>query len=958
MKNIRLLFFSLLLFQAGFGQYFRITNDTTLLKNSELVLQNSTSGLTGGFIKNKGNGRTEFAYAVDSVRTGHDTIFFHRGDGWSFYKVPSSYTDAAARAANAGLYPSLSVGYVDPPWIASLPASKITGLPAGGGAVSGTVAELRAMSTTTGTVYTSTDRGGGTWVDEGLNDGGAVDDGAIYIITANGHRLKRQYSGPVNVLWFGVVGDGATNNTSLLTTVLNTYHDVYFPNGVYVSNSKIPVIGNTRLVITGGDSVTIKSTGTGRFAGGYFDFTNCSNIDISGINFDLGKGRIAATYSSSDYGTWYNTGINFETCSNMSVTNCTFTNLYNRSINVHSSSGKISFTRNTFSSPVQNQGYSAEHVVVISFAGNADISDNKFINAAYTLPEFGICNINVSPSTGSVRVANNYMDYSGRDNTYTHRVCGIDFYSNSENVTIENNKMFHVMAQAIRTKDGRNFNIMGNYVEVTAVGIDPITEISSVTLGVETENIKVANNTFKTSISGLYAIEVVETFKNRQIKNVNLYNNTFDGFSFGVYCVNGISGLTSTDNTFKNAVNGYYITSQFTDTASIEKIYISDKNTSFSGIGINIGMPNGFIGKIDKINIEDNTLTGSSPSFIGVASININRPDILTVNHNRIKGGNVGIYNRDAVSSYIFDNIVDSCTYPTLDVGFSYAKQKGNYFNGALQDPDSAFLRAPSGTVNYLQKVVNSRVVGNSLVSDDNTTITMHAPTLTQGDVLTTGRFYNNVNAPGDNSVIFQNSSPEGLGLYSKGGSRAIPYNYSAYIENIEHDTLFFLMSDGRLGLGKLNPFYRLDVKGKVNFDSAARGVPATQYYELMTLGQFIDSSNNLLKKTDSTAIYTGTYLGGNGTTGNPLDVDINKIRNVGTVTFTGDGSTTSFTFPKSIAGLSSLSKVFVTPRTAIGTAVEWVDVSTESFTVHFTSAPTSGTKTLDYQIVVEPISP
>lgn len=224
MKNLRFLILFLLLFDTGFGQYFRITNDTTLLLNSELVLRNSTKNKEGSFIKNKGNGITEFAYAVDSIRTGHDTIFFHRGDGWSSIKMAAgaSYTDAQARAANAGLYPSLSVGYVNPSWITSLPASKITGLQAGVGANSGTVAELRAMATTTGNTYFSTDRGGGTWVDEGLNDGGAVDDNATIIITANGHRLRKQLTqGTVNASSFGVVGDGTTDNTTALQTAIN-----------------------------------------------------------------------------------------------------------------------------------------------------------------------------------------------------------------------------------------------------------------------------------------------------------------------------------------------------------------------------------------------------------------------------------------------------------------------------------------------------------------------------------------------------------------------------------------------------------------------------------------------------------------------------------------------------------------------------------------------------------------
>lgn len=109
---------------------------------------------------------------------------------------------------------------------------------------------------------------------------------------------------------------------------------------------------------------------------------------------------------------------------------------------------------------------------------------------------------------------------------------------------------------------------------------------------------------------------------------------------------------------------------------------------------------------------------------------------------------------------------------------------------------------------------------------------------------------------------------------------------------------------------------------------------------------------NPYARKADSTSIYTGTYLKGTGTAANPLDVDTAKLQRTGAVTFTGDASTTSFTFISSISGLSADSKIFITARTAIGAAIDHVDVSTESFTVYFTAAPSTGSKTLNYLII------
>lgn len=223
MKNIRFLFLSLLLFNSAFSQYFRIPNDSILAK-SELILENSTKGRTGAFIKNKVNGRTEFAYAVDSIYTGHDTIFFHRGDGWKFMKMPAGYTDAAARAANAGLYPSLSVSYVNPSWIASLPYSKITGAPAPGAGTSennsGTVAQISAMTTTIGKVYISTDRGGGLWADAGPFDGQVNIDSIKYLRSANNRLLKKLGTEPIRASWFGAIsGDGIDDRAAIQAAI-------------------------------------------------------------------------------------------------------------------------------------------------------------------------------------------------------------------------------------------------------------------------------------------------------------------------------------------------------------------------------------------------------------------------------------------------------------------------------------------------------------------------------------------------------------------------------------------------------------------------------------------------------------------------------------------------------------------------------------------------------------------
>ena len=54
---------------------------------STLIVENATRNRTGGFLQNTWNGRTQFSYAVDSIRVSGDTLYYHRGDGWHYKKM-------------------------------------------------------------------------------------------------------------------------------------------------------------------------------------------------------------------------------------------------------------------------------------------------------------------------------------------------------------------------------------------------------------------------------------------------------------------------------------------------------------------------------------------------------------------------------------------------------------------------------------------------------------------------------------------------------------------------------------------------------------------------------------------------------------------------------------------------------------------------------------------------------
>jgi hypothetical protein len=105
------------------------------------------------------------------------------------------------------------------------------------------IAELRAGMADTAQVVYITDSGM-----QGMfrysAESNLADDGAMTIVSA-GRRYERVYDGVVNVNWFGIVGDGVTNFSNKIQTLLNNnrYPSIFFPKGTssYRINSiKIP----------------------------------------------------------------------------------------------------------------------------------------------------------------------------------------------------------------------------------------------------------------------------------------------------------------------------------------------------------------------------------------------------------------------------------------------------------------------------------------------------------------------------------------------------------------------------------------------------------------------------------------------------------------------------------------------------------------------------------------------
>lgn len=104
-------------------------------------------------------------------------------------------------------------------------------------AVNSTVAGLRSTPKAYANVlYQTTDFGGGQWYYDDT-DTTSVDNTGTILLSAFGGRFKRIYTGNINIVWFGAVGDGATDNadvfinTGIYAASINK--DIYIPAGTF-----------------------------------------------------------------------------------------------------------------------------------------------------------------------------------------------------------------------------------------------------------------------------------------------------------------------------------------------------------------------------------------------------------------------------------------------------------------------------------------------------------------------------------------------------------------------------------------------------------------------------------------------------------------------------------------------------------------------------------------------------
>ncbi|KAA6440699.1 right-handed parallel beta-helix repeat-containing protein [Dyadobacter flavalbus] len=144
------------------------------------------------------------------------------------------------------------------------------------------MAELRSITDTATTVFITDPARAGIFKHNPSST--KADDGALTIV-ASGKRYERVFSGPVNVEWFGVVGDGATDHTATLQKMLDRadISSIYFPKpAVSYRIKNLNMRSNKTLTLEEG--TVVEGFGTLGLEERMIMMYNVQNVSIKGNN--------------------------------------------------------------------------------------------------------------------------------------------------------------------------------------------------------------------------------------------------------------------------------------------------------------------------------------------------------------------------------------------------------------------------------------------------------------------------------------------------------------------------------------------------------------------------------------------------------------------------------------------------------------------------------------------------
>ncbi|HEV7380783.1 MAG TPA: hypothetical protein VGN64_13380 [Dyadobacter sp.] len=127
----------------------------------------------------------------------------------------------------------------------------------------------------------------------------AADDNAMVIVSGS-RRYEREYEGPVNATWFGVLGDGVTDNSVAIQNMLNQtkYSNIYFPKPAVSYRWKSIIMRSDKTILFE-EGTLVEGMGTLALSEKMVLMYQVKNITIKGTNVTFRDKK--ANYTSGEH---------------------------------------------------------------------------------------------------------------------------------------------------------------------------------------------------------------------------------------------------------------------------------------------------------------------------------------------------------------------------------------------------------------------------------------------------------------------------------------------------------------------------------------------------------------------------------------------------------------------------------------------------------------------------------
>lgn len=453
--------------------------------------------------------------------------------------------------------------------------------------------------------YAEGDGGGGTFYWDAAST--ATDNGGTIIIpTAAGTgRWMRVYSGAVNPRWFGVRGDGTTDDTALIQAAVDATKDIFFTAGTYRQVGTVTLPAETR--ISGTLDAEILCDPAAEYLSAYD--ASAGGCEFIGLRF-VGNGvTTAATL-------YMGSAISGNGCDKCLITECSFESFVHDNVD----DGIIGFQNSTRitveSNSFEASNDSGKDVNLENSVGDSIIQNNiSYSNSdsfAYISSVGGAAVIGeIATTSHHVINGNIYIKNKGNTTTRRHGIV-VHYNGGTSHATINGNILVNGTRHGIYLRGS-------NTIGAASTGPDLVTGNIVRYFGGEENQTNFWGYNSGIKVESMNGCTVSANLIENSGYNTDGTTRTYQ--AAGIECIRAVRDLIVIGNQIRN-INGIGV-------------------SLATSVSLDVSSPAEY--GVENVQINSNSLVDCVGSCINVNSRGTGETGTITVSNNTIRIGNGGL---------------------------------------------------------------------------------------------------------------------------------------------------------------------------------------------------------------------------------------------------------------------------------------------------------------------------